>query len=173
MERRRRGGGGGGGGGRAGVERKEKTEQRPAAWRQLSAGPQLHWMLELSEPGSSLTSHTHWDCLHGRERVCVGGEGGVKACLAEAEHNRTEALSVIDKRQAPSVKSTQHQESFSLADAKSMTESLAGGRGGGGRAAGPLPVAPSSAGLKIQREASPIRDSLQPGTSPHLFEEEQ
>lgn len=42
--------------------------------------------------------------------------------------NRTEALTVTDKRQAPPVKSTWHQASFSLADAKSMTEALAGGK---------------------------------------------
>lgn len=41
--------------------------------------------------------------------------------------NRTEALSVTDKRQALSVKSTWHQASFSLADAESLTEAPAGG----------------------------------------------
>lgn len=61
-----------------------------------------------------------------------------------------------DKRQAPSVKSTWHQASFSLADAKSMTEALAGGQAGG-----PPPLLSfSSAGLKIQRQASSIRESL-------------
>lgn len=62
---------------------------------------------------------------------------------------------MTDKRQAPSVKSTWHRASFSLADAKSMTEALAGGQAGGC----PL-LAPSSAGLKIQRQASSIRESL-------------
>ncbi|KAI4803804.1 hypothetical protein KUCAC02_025452 [Chaenocephalus aceratus] len=43
----------------------------------------------------------------------------------------TEALTVTDKRQAGSVKSTWHRAAFSLADAKSMTEALAGGQAGG------------------------------------------
>lgn len=73
--------------------------------------------------------------------------------------NGTEALSVTDKRQAPLVKSTWHQASFSLADAKSMTEALAGGRAGGRVGGCPLP-APHSAGLEIQRQASSIRESL-------------
>lgn len=68
---------------------------------------------------------------------------------------RTEALTVTDKRPAPSVKSTWHQVSFSLADAKSMTEAPAGGQAGGR----PL-LAPFSAGWKIQRQASSIRESL-------------
>lgn len=70
--------------------------------------------------------------------------------------NRTEALTVTDKRQAPSVKSTWHRASFSLADAKSMTEGLAGGQAG----RRPPLLARSSAGLEIQRQASSIRESL-------------
>lgn len=61
--------------------------------------------------------------------MCMLG-GGVGLNPVWLRPNRTEALSVTDKRQAPSVKSTWHQASFSLADAKSMTEALAGGQAG-------------------------------------------
>lgn len=107
--------------------------------------------VELSEMGSrSLLTHTGIVYME-RECVC---EGGILNPVW-LRPNRTEALTVTDKRQAPSVKSTRHQASFGLADAKSMTEALAGGQTGGR----PL-LAPSSAGLKIQRRASSIRESL-------------
>lgn len=70
------------------------------------------------------TSNTHWDCLY---RVC--------RCVCVfyvsfwLQLNRTEALSVTDKRQAPSAKSTWQQASFILADAESITKTLAGGQG--------------------------------------------
>lgn len=101
--------------------------------------------------------------------MCVyslGGRVGVALNPVWPRPSRTEALTVTDKRQAPSVTRTWHRASFSLADAKSMTETLAGGRAGGPphpahptppHPTPPIPLPPPTpfkAGLKIQREAS-------------------
>lgn len=80
----------------------------------------------------SLTSHTHTGIVYMEcecVSVCLDSEGTLNPVWLRL--NRIEALTVTDKRQGPSVKSTWHQASFSLADAKSMTESLAGGQAGG------------------------------------------
>lgn len=102
----------------------------------------------------SITYHTYWDCLYG-----VGvwlGCGGRVLNPVLPRWNRTEALTVTDKRQTPSVKSTWHQASFSLADAKNMTEALAGGQAGG-----PTPPYSLLSWVEnIQRQGSSIRESL-------------
>lgn len=99
--------------------------------RLLSA---VHWStaaVEILEMRShSLLLLTHTGIVYTCVCVCVGFDGGITVNPVWPRLNRTEVLPVTDKRQAPSAKSTWHQASFSLADAKSMTETLAGGQAG-------------------------------------------
>lgn len=99
--------------------------QRPTAQCQLLASPQLrgYGVLRLVRSGLvyMLVCGSVCVCLCVRAR-------GMTLNPVWLRPNRTEALTVTDKRQAPPVKSTWHQASFSLADAKSMTEALAGGK---------------------------------------------
>ena len=123
------------------LEKEGEREHRSTARRQLSAGPQLQWMWSLQSRCVDHLSHTLGLFTWGGS-VCRMGREGINPVWLRP--NRTEALTVTDKRQTPSLKSTWHQASFSLADAKSMSEALAGGQAGDR----PL-LTPCSAGLKI------------------------
>lgn len=135
--------------------------QRPTAQCQLLASPQLRGYGVLLLIRSGLV----YMLVCGPVSVCVRAQARARGMTLNPvwlRPNRTEALTVTDKRQAPPVKSTWHQASFSLADAKSMTEALAGGKASppAQPPPSPAPSLPSSAGLKIQRQASSIRESL-------------
>lgn len=102
------------------VGEEAEREQRPAAAQASAVGRHTAAVdVEPSELGSHfILTHTGlftWRVsVCGNVCLCVGGTLNL-VCLS---WDRTEALTVSDKRQAPSVKSTWHRASFSLADAK-------------------------------------------------------
>lgn len=96
-----------------------ERKQRPAALASAVGRHTAAVDVELSEPGSCFIL-THTGLFTRRVSVC-GYEclcTGRTLNLVWLSPDRTEALTVSDKRQAPSVKSTWHRASFSLADAK-------------------------------------------------------